>query len=94
MILEQIYVEKNMNTDSYLQITFPGMSHWRVEEILDQCGTVIGYQVIRTQIAAATQPGFGNEHKLSEIRRNLENRANFLNKTAEPLQFPDNIKYR
>ncbi|HUZ64969.1 MAG TPA: hypothetical protein VMU82_14785 [Acetobacteraceae bacterium] len=77
-----------MGSDAYLQISFPGMSPWHVERVLGEEGVVIGYQITRTQIAAMTMPGIGNEHKLDDIRQSFEKRAKFLNDTAEPLVLP------
>lgn len=77
-----------MSTDAYLQITFPGMSDWVVEEIHGNENTVIGYKIERTQTAEISMPGAGNEHKLGEIRRVLDERARWLNATAEALALP------
>jgi hypothetical protein len=77
-----------MATDAYLQITFPGMSDWVVEEIRGEDNTVIGYKIERTQIAEINIPGAGNEHKLDEIRLVLNERSRRLNATAEPLILP------
>jgi hypothetical protein len=75
-------------TDAYLTIILPGMDHWKVEEVISSSGAIMGFKLERTQVAALTLAGNGNEHKLPEVRAKLQARADALNAASEPLILP------
>lgn len=74
-----------MSTDAYLEITFPGMTSWRVEEIRNSAGEVTGYELRRTQTAWGQT---ADRAELQELHEKMQARADALNRAAEPLAFP------
>jgi hypothetical protein len=74
-----------MGTDAYLNIVLPGMTDWGVEPVLSSEGTLLGYQISRTQVCKVNLSGQGKEHLLDDVRKEMEARAKTLNDAAEPL---------